>query len=60
MSHPTIPAAAYPARGRKVQAMMVSEGLDVVVAYTDDRAVFGPPMPAGLPTIRCISNRIAF
>lgn len=42
MHHPTIPAAEYPARWRKVQAMTAAEGLDVVVAYADDRAVFGP------------------
>ena len=39
---PTIPAAEYPRRWRRVQALMAEQGLDLLVAYADDRAVFGP------------------
>src|SRR5512136_439779 len=39
---PTIPAAEYPRRWRRVQALMAEHGLDLLVAYADDRAVFGP------------------
>lgn len=39
---PTIPASEYPLRWRAVQAMMEQRDLDLVVAYADDRAVFGP------------------
>jgi Xaa-Pro aminopeptidase len=39
---PTIPRAEYLARWARVQAMMEHEGLDLLVAYADDRAVFGP------------------
>jgi Xaa-Pro aminopeptidase len=39
---PTIPAAEYPERWRRVQAMMAEQGLDYLVAYADDRATFGP------------------
>jgi Xaa-Pro aminopeptidase len=39
---PTIPAAEYPERWRKVQQMMVEEGLDVLIAYGDDRQTYGP------------------
>jgi Xaa-Pro aminopeptidase len=42
VSRPRIPAAEYPERWRKVQAMMASEDLDYLVAYADDRASFGP------------------
>ena len=41
-SKPTIPFAEYPARWRQVQAMLVAHDLDLLVAYADDRAVFGP------------------
>ena len=39
---PRIPATEYPERWRKVQAMMAAQDLDVLVAYADDRASFGP------------------
>jgi Xaa-Pro aminopeptidase len=39
---PTIPAAEYPARWRSIQTMMAQRDLDLLVAYADDRAVFGP------------------
>ncbi len=39
---PTIPASEYPLRWRAVQQMMAQRNLDLVVAYADDRAVFGP------------------
>jgi hypothetical protein len=41
-SKPTIPVAEYHQRWRNVQALMVERGLDFLVAYADDRAVFGP------------------
>ena len=39
---PHIPAAEYPERWRRVQAMMAAADLDFLVAYADDRASFGP------------------
>lgn len=39
---PTIPFAEYRERWQKVQAMMNHQQLDLLVAYADDRAVFGP------------------
>ncbi len=39
---PTIPAAEYRQRWTRVQAMLEQQGLDLLVAYADDRAVFGP------------------
>ena len=39
---PTIPAAEYRQRWGKVQTMMAEQNLDFLVAYADDRAVFGP------------------
>ncbi len=38
----TIPAEEYPIRWQAVQKMMTQRNLDLVVAYADDRAVFGP------------------
>ena len=38
----TIPAAEYHDRWTRVQAMMARQNLDFLVAYADDRAVFGP------------------
>jgi len=38
---PTIPVEEYSQRWARVQAMMDREALDLVVAYADDRAVFG-------------------
>ena len=39
---PTIPASEYPQRWRRVQEMMAGKDLDFLLAYADDRAVFGP------------------
>src|SRR5436305_4996271 len=39
---PTIPAAEYDERWRKAQAMMARHDLELLMAYADDRAVFGP------------------
>lgn len=39
---PTIPPEEYPQRWGTVQQMMEQHGLDLVVAYADDRATFGP------------------
>lgn len=39
---PTIPASEYPVRWRAVQTLMAQRNLDLIVAYADDRAVFGP------------------
>jgi Xaa-Pro aminopeptidase len=41
-SRPTIPAKEYPQRWNKVQKLMDQLGLDFLIAYADDRAVFGP------------------
>lgn len=38
---PTIPAEEYPERWSRVRAFMVERGLDLLVAYADDRATFG-------------------
>lgn len=38
---PQIPAEEYPQRWRKVQALMAERGLDVLIAYADDRATYG-------------------
>lgn len=40
-SSPSIPAEEFPIRWARVQQMMVQENLDLLVAYADDRAVFG-------------------
>ena len=39
---PTIPALEYRQRWEKTQAMLAQQRLDLLVAYADDRAVFGP------------------
>jgi Xaa-Pro aminopeptidase len=39
---PQIPTGEYPQRWRRVQQMMETEQLDLLIAYADDRAVFGP------------------
>lgn len=39
---PTIPAAEFKERRVRVQSMMEEQQLDLLVAYADDRAVFGP------------------
>ena len=41
-SKPTIPAEEYPQRWSRVLALMAQQELDLLVAYADDRAVFGP------------------
>jgi Xaa-Pro aminopeptidase len=41
-SLPVIPVQEYPQRWEKTQAMMDRLGLELLVAYADDRAVFGP------------------
>ena len=41
-SLPTIPSAEYRQRWEKTQAMMDGQQLDLLIAYADDRAVFGP------------------
>ena len=41
-SGPRIPASEYPERWTKIQEMMADQGLDLLVAYADDRATFGP------------------
>lgn len=40
-SKPSIPIEEYPIRWARVQQMMRLENLDLLVAYADDRAVFG-------------------
>lgn len=42
VARPTIPSDEYPHRWRRVQALMEAERLDLVFAYGNDRAVFGP------------------
>ncbi len=39
---PTIPVSEYPERWRRVQALMADHDLDLLLAYADDRATFGP------------------
>jgi Xaa-Pro aminopeptidase len=40
--HPVIPRDEYPSRWAQVQRMMHEQALELVIAYADDRAVFGP------------------
>jgi len=42
IAKPAIPPEEYPERWARVQTMMDREKLDLLVAYADDRAVFGP------------------
>ncbi|HFE66566.1 MAG TPA: aminopeptidase P family protein [Chloroflexi bacterium] len=42
VTKPTIPLTEYRERWARVQAMMARQDLDFLVAYADDRAVFGP------------------
>ena len=42
ISLPTIPASEYRERWNRVQELMAHRQLDFLVAYADDRAVFGP------------------
>src|SRR5258706_13419618 len=39
--YPTIPAEEYPQRWQRVQEMMGDHSLDLLIAYADDRAVYG-------------------
>ncbi len=39
---PVIPFTEYPLRWKKVQQWMAIQNLDILVAYADDRATFGP------------------
>lgn len=39
---PVIPAEEYPQRWARVQRMMEQQKLDLLLAYADDRATFGP------------------
>ena len=39
---PTIPATEFHARWDRVRGLMEQQRLDLIVAYADDRAVFGP------------------
>jgi Xaa-Pro aminopeptidase len=39
---PVIPDSEYPLRWKKVRSLMERMDLDIVVAYSDDHAVFGP------------------
>jgi Xaa-Pro aminopeptidase len=51
--NPTIPPGEYPQRWTRVQKWMTAHGIDLVLAYADDRAVFGPAHArwlADLPT----------
>lgn len=41
-THPTIPANEYPQRWQAAQSLMAERDLDALLAYADDRAVFGP------------------
>jgi len=40
-SKPSIPVEEYPVRWARVRQMMERENLDLLIAYADDRAVFG-------------------
>ena len=40
--HPVIPRTEYLSRWAQVQRMMQEVALDLIIAYADDRAVFGP------------------
>jgi Xaa-Pro aminopeptidase len=39
---PTIPTLEYSERWRRIQTLMDTHALDLLIAYADDRAVFGP------------------
>ena len=39
--HPVIPPEEYPQRWAAVRRLMAEQGLDLLLAYADDRAVFG-------------------
>jgi Xaa-Pro aminopeptidase len=40
-SKPRIPRTEYPQRWRSVQSLMAQQGLDLLIAYADDRATYG-------------------
>lgn len=40
--NPIIPAEEYPLRWKQVQKLMAELNLDIILAYGDDRATFGP------------------
>lgn len=42
MKFPQIPHSEYPLRWKKVQALMARTGLDLLIAYADDHAAYGP------------------
>ena len=42
LTRPTIPAEEYADRWRRVQTMLAEQEIDLLVAYADDRATFGP------------------
>lgn len=42
LDKPTIPAEEYPKRWARVQELMEQNDLDLLIAYADDHAVFGP------------------
>ena len=39
---PSIPGKEYPLRWKQVQKMMRAKKLDLLIAYADDRAAYGP------------------
>jgi Xaa-Pro aminopeptidase len=41
-SRPVIPAGEYPLRWDRVRSLLAERDLDLLVAYADDRATFGP------------------
>jgi hypothetical protein len=41
VSRPTIPAPEFEERRRRLREKMAEAGVDVFVAYSDDRAAFG-------------------
>ena len=40
-SKPRIPRTEYPQRWKSVQSLMAQQGLDLLIAYADDRATYG-------------------
>jgi Xaa-Pro aminopeptidase len=51
VTRPMIPAGEYPGRWRRVQALMAAQGLDLLVAYGNDRAVSGAAHPRWLADV---------
>ena len=56
---PVIPSTEFPQRWQAAQAMMAQHGLDFLVAYSDDRAVFGPAHARWLANFPSILSRFA-